>query len=150
MPIERLTHLYDITARFGPSGFRGAHAIDLERVTDGDEVLAERELPARPITEAEFGTLLAGQAASLIQAADDARQERDARVAEALAEMKIAQNERRAAISHRERTAAENAELTGKLRDAGAEIASLRIELAEARIELAAATKPAHDSAAES
>ena len=84
MTIQRKRFLYDITLRFGPSGFRGAHAIDLDQVCDGDEVISEKETAARSITEIEFQSLLGGQTAALIEAADSARRERDIRVAEAL------------------------------------------------------------------
>jgi chromosome segregation ATPase len=84
MTIERKRFLYDITLRFGPSGFRGAHAIDLDQICDGDEVISEKETAARSITEVEFRSLLGGQTAELIEAADSARRDRDIRVAEAL------------------------------------------------------------------
>lgn len=82
MAMARNTSLYELLARFGPSGYLGAHAIDLERVTDGDELVAERELPARSITQAEFGAMLGAQSAALIEAADEARAEAAAAIAE--------------------------------------------------------------------
>jgi hypothetical protein len=75
MAIERIAFLYEILWRGGPDGFQGAHAIDLERIVDGDEVIAEKLLDARPITEAEFGELLGANAAQAIEAADRARAE---------------------------------------------------------------------------
>lgn len=72
MTITRSTFLYEVLARFNSAGFQGAHAIDIEQVADGTEVISEKELPARPITQAEFGDLLGGQTAALIEAADTA------------------------------------------------------------------------------
>jgi len=67
MAIERNTFLFEFLVRMGPGGFVGAHAIDLERVSDGDEVIAERELPARPLTEAEAGTILGTENARMVE-----------------------------------------------------------------------------------
>lgn len=67
MTIARATFLYELLVRLGPYGFIGAHAIDLERVSDGAEIIAERELPARPLTEAEAGAILGAESARLIE-----------------------------------------------------------------------------------
>ena len=97
MTIKRKRFLYDITIRFGPSGFRGAHAIDLDQVCDGDEVISEKETAARSITEVEFQSLLGGQSAALIEAADSARRERDIRVAEAVNRQEEAEKKQKSA-----------------------------------------------------
>lgn len=113
------TFLYDITARFGPDGFVGAHAIDMKRTIDDDDGdVTDKEFPARPITADEFTDLLGGQTAALIQAADDARADRDARIAQALADRdeaiektkaecaeKVAEAERLANVAAEERNA---------------------------------------------
>ncbi len=93
MPIVRNKFLYDLTVRFGPSGFKGAHAIDLEQVSDGEEVISEKEMPARPITEAEFSTLLTGQTAALIEAADQARRDRDIQIGQAVEKQRAAEKD---------------------------------------------------------
>jgi hypothetical protein len=72
MTIERTSHLHEILIRFGPDGYRGAHVIDLERVVDGGELISERELPARPVTQAEIGPIIGAENARLIEAADQA------------------------------------------------------------------------------
>lgn len=78
MAITKTTFLYEILVRFGPDGYRGSHVLDLEKVVDGAEILVERVLPARPITEAEVGELLGGKVAALIEQLDAA----NARIAE--------------------------------------------------------------------
>ena len=77
MALKKSTDLYEVLVRFGPEGYRGAHVIDAETVMDGDEVLAHREHPARPVTKAELGSLLGARNATLIEAADKAIIERD-------------------------------------------------------------------------
>lgn len=92
MALKKQTSLYEILVRFGPKGFVGAHAIDMEEVIDGKEVHSAKELPPRPVTEAEFKELLGAQTAKLIEAADAARAERDEH-AKARAEAEQAQTE---------------------------------------------------------
>lgn len=86
MALTTRTRLYEILVRFGPSGFQGAHAIDIDEIVDGDEVKAAKELPARPITSAEMSEMLGNHSAALIEAADAARaaaREADARATRA-------------------------------------------------------------------
>jgi len=117
MAIQRTTHLYEVLYRGGPGGFQGAHAVDLERVADGEQIYAETLLPARPITEAEFGDLLGGQSAALIEAADTARSERDM----AITDRDAALLERDAAVSAAETANARMAEVEAELAAAGSE-----------------------------
>lgn len=75
MAITRTSFLYEILLRFNANGYQGAHVIDLEQVIEDGNVISERELPARPITEAEIGTIIGAQSAALVEAADAARAE---------------------------------------------------------------------------
>jgi hypothetical protein len=67
MTITTQTFLYEILLRFGPAGLVGAHAIDVERVADGDQVIADRAEPAREITSEDVATLVGEQNATLVQ-----------------------------------------------------------------------------------
>jgi len=121
MAIERNTLLYELLVRLGPDGFLGAHAIDLERVTDGDEVIAERELPARPLSELEAGTILGAE---------------NARMVEQLAAEQIATAAQRVRAENAEARAdaaeARAAQLEAALAAAGSQLAALSTESAEA------------------
>lgn len=64
------TFLYEILIRFDADGYRGAHVIDLQTVTDGEEVLAAKPLDPRPVDPAEVGQILGENSARLIQSTD--------------------------------------------------------------------------------
>lgn len=67
MGIEKRTFPYEILLRLGPGGLIASHLIELEQVVDGDEEIAARELPARPIEPAEIAAIL-GEHAGLLAA----------------------------------------------------------------------------------
>ncbi len=82
MTIKKTSHLYELLIRFGPDGFQGAHMKDLETVADGSEIISQRVLDPRAITEAEAGTLIGKESAKLVEAATAARAEAEAATAE--------------------------------------------------------------------
>lgn len=72
MGLKKQKHLYEILLRFDADGFRGAHVVDLETITDDGEIVSAKELPARPITEEEVGSIIGSTNAKVIEQADAA------------------------------------------------------------------------------
>lgn len=97
MTIERRASLYEVLIRFDANGYKGSHVIDIDEVFDADtgEIHSARELPARPITQAELGPLLGEATAGLIEGTEAAVAER---VAELLAECEKMRADTAAAI----------------------------------------------------
>lgn len=118
MTIEKTVRPYEVLVRFGRAGFQGAHVQDIEEVVEGDEVLAARILPARPLTEAEVGDVVGGEAARLIEAVEATRLQAQADAA-AAAEARAALETLRAA-----REAADEAAWTAR-----AELAVTAVQL---------------------
>lgn len=73
MALEKHVHPYEILVRLGPNGYQAAHVIDLERVTDGEELIAERELPAQPISIQRAGEILGEASVQLLEQIDGLR-----------------------------------------------------------------------------
>lgn len=176
MALAKNTHLYEVLIRFGPDGYRGAHVIDLELITDGDEIVSGKELPARPLTKAEIGPIIGATNAKLIEAADQARAEKEVAAEERdnaklaafdattratnaegqLAGLREAYEERVAQLvaakDDVEKAVSYAAELEGKHATAEQERDEARSEADKLRArvaELEAAAKPASESTAE-
>lgn len=67
MAIEKTTHLYEVLIRFGPDGnVRGAHQQSVERITDGDTVLSERQNPPVPVDPDALGGILGKNVAAML------------------------------------------------------------------------------------
>lgn len=94
--IEQREHLHEITVNVGPGGFVGARCRTAMQIVDGDEVIAERYGPTRPITREEVEALIGENNAVIIEAADTAR-----------AEAKAAEAERDAAVEAQSKAEAE-------------------------------------------
>ena len=75
--MKRETFLYEVMLRFGPEGLVGAHQIDLERVSDGEEIVAEKELPATAITSEQATALIGEQVATMAAQISALTAERD-------------------------------------------------------------------------
>lgn len=119
--MKTISYLYELLIRFGPDGLRGAHAIDMIRVTEGKTVLTENELPARAVSVEEFAELLGEGNAKCLETATTAMAGRDAAVSErrAMAEL-LAE-----AVDARENADRNAATLAEHLSGAKAQIAGL-------------------------
>jgi esterase/lipase superfamily enzyme len=73
MTIERKAFLYEILIRFDSDGLKGIHAVDLERIVEGDTLHAENALPARPVTPEELAGLIDEKATALFDQVSAAR-----------------------------------------------------------------------------
>lgn len=126
MSLKKTATLYEILVRFDANGYRGAHVIDLETVTDGDEVIAERPLAPRPVEPAEVKTILGAQNARMIQSTD--------RVIGQLQETRGERDTLKLAVE-KANQAQHKAEKDLALRDVELERANLQIERMTARLE---------------
>lgn len=129
MTLKKSTDLYEVLVRFGPDGFVGAHVIEAETVHEGKDVLAFKELPARPVTKAEIGGLLGANTAKLIEAADIARAERD----QALTDRNGARVSAERAETERSQIEGERNALADALADARKRVDDLTAQLAAAQ-----------------
>lgn len=64
MAIQTKTYLYEALIRFGEDGYAGSHQVHMQKVWDDStgEVLAESEMPARPISDTAVADLVGEQA----------------------------------------------------------------------------------------
>lgn len=71
MTIQKATTLYEVLIRFGADGtVKGAHQQSIERITDGEAVLSERQLNPETVDPAALGELLGKNTAEMLAQID--------------------------------------------------------------------------------
>lgn len=152
MTIERRTRLYEILLRFDADGYKASHVIDLQEVydTENGEVIAATELPARPITKKEVGSLLGAAVAGNVEKINALVARRteaiDTARLEMAAEAEAARAEAAARTEERNQAVKEAAVSAAAVSVAGERLAALEALLARARQETAEAIDAHRDA----
>lgn len=96
--LEKSKILYEILLRFGPEGFRGAHVMDCEIITEDGVLKAEVPGAPRPCTLEEVGIFLGDKNAELLECV----QTETSRAAEAIDQADAVKNEAAAVVASAE------------------------------------------------